>query len=575
MKFDFESIPDRSRDGAAKWVCEGSSTEFVPLSVADMEFYTAQPIRDAISAVAQEKVLGYTDATDEYYRAVCSWMKRRHDFEIEKDWIVCTPGVIDALGMLVEAVTDPGDGVIIMSPVYYPFDVAVTAKMRNIIYCPLINNDGYYEIDFENFEKIAARTDAKALLFCNPHNPVGRVWTKEELTRVADICCDNGVFIIDDEIHNDLIMPGVKHTVTATVTERVKKNIAVCTAPSKTFNLAGLQCSNIIIPDADNRAKMLVSWQRALHWHLNIFAFAACTAAYNECEPWLDELLGVIKGNADYVKEFMAENFPEIKVSNLEGTYLQWLDMRGLGMTHLELKAMLDKAMIFTDYGEMFGPAGRGFQRINLACARVSLEKAMQRFKAAVEEVRADWAANGKPRHRTLRPGDRIAPFSYKTADGTKEFKGNTLLVFAGLTFDFANRALFSYLEKAAAELAERDYTVTLVTASGSEKTKDLPDGVDVIHDKDGVLFNLYNVFEADSATGMIAGDKIYEQLQDEMFRTLKNSELFRYLFAPDTVKEKAARPLQTPAFFTVDEKLTVREAHYGKTICDFAPFGY
>lgn len=573
MKYDFTSIPDRSRDGAAKWVCEGSSTEFVPLSVADMEFYTAQPIRDAISYTAQNKVLGYTDATDEYYEAVCSWMKRRHDFEIKKEWIVCTPGVIDALGMLVEAVTDPGDGVIIMSPVYYPFDVAVTAKMRNIIYCPLINNNSHYEIDFDNFEKIAARTDAKALLFCNPHNPVGRVWSKDELTKVADICCDNGVFIIDDEIHNDLIMPGVKHTVTATVSERVKKNIAVCTAPSKTFNLAGLQCSNIIIPDDENRAKMLVSWQRALHWHLNIFAFAACTAAYNECEPWLDELLGVIKGNADYVTDFMAENFPEIKVSNLEGTYLQWLDMRGLGMTHPELKAMLDKAMIFPDYGEMFGPAGRGFQRINLACARSSLENAMQRFKCAVEEVRADWAINGKPSHKTLKKGDKIDRFAYKTANGeSKEFGGKTLLVFAGLTFDFANKALYAYLEKAASELAEKDYTVTLVTASNSEKAKCIPENINVIQDNDGLLFDLYNVFEADSATGMVAGDKVYEQMQDEMFKTLKNDEIFLYLFAPDTIKEKAARPLQTPAFFLIDENMTVKEAYYGRTVCDFAP---
>ena len=271
-------------------------------------------------------------------------MKRRHSFEIAKDWIVTTPGVVNALGVLIEAVTKPGDGIIILTPVYYPFDMAVLAKSRRFVYSELQLTDGRYTIDFEDLAKKAARPDTKAIIFCNPHNPIGRVWTKDELKKVADICTSNNVFIIDDEIHNDLIMPGFTHTVMATLGERIKNNIAVCTAPSKTFNLAGLQCSNIIIPDKKTRAKVNACMMLILQNHLNIFAYEACKTAYNKCENWLDELLTVIGGNAKYIESFMAENFPEIKVFPLEGTYLQWIDMRALGLTHVQQRKMLEDA---------------------------------------------------------------------------------------------------------------------------------------------------------------------------------------------------------------------------------------
>ena len=320
-KYDFETIIDRKNFGSTKWnAFPDTSTEYVPLSIADMEFPTVPEIVETIKDVAENRVLGYTEPTDEYYDAVISWMKRKHNFEIEKDWIITTPGVVDALAILIDAVTKPGEGVIILTPAYYPFDISVVAKSRKIVYSSLLYNNGKYEIDFADLKKKAARKNVTALLFCNPHNPVGRVWTKDELKKVCDICCDNGVFIIDDEIHNDLIMPGFEHTVMATVSERVKDNIAVCTAPSKTFNLAGVQCSNIIIPNALARTKAIVCGLLNMHMSLNIFAYSACIAAYTKCDEWLDELLSVIKSNADFVKDFMAENFKDIKVIELQGT---------------------------------------------------------------------------------------------------------------------------------------------------------------------------------------------------------------------------------------------------------------
>ena len=331
MKYDFTTVPDRRGRGSTKWdAFIDSAPDRVPLSTADMEFVTAPPIVEAITNLAQTQVLGYTQGTTEFYDSIISWMKRRHDFDVKKEWIMNTPGVVDALALLIEASTKPGDGVIILTPVYYPFDLAIIAKTRHIVSCELKHTNGRYEIDYADLERKAKRKDVTAILFCNPHNPVGRVWRKDELEKVARICCDNGVFIIDDEIHHDIIMPGHRHIVMSTLNERVKNNIAVCTAPSKTFNLAGLQCSNIIIPNEKVRLKAGLCSLLNMHSTLNIFAYTACTAAYNYCEEWLDELLTVIWDNAQYVKGFLNEHFPEIKVYPLEGTYLQWWDVTGL-----------------------------------------------------------------------------------------------------------------------------------------------------------------------------------------------------------------------------------------------------
>ena len=577
MKHDFTSIPDRSGCGAAKWNrAKNSSTEFVPLSVADMEFPTAKPIREALKKVAEENILGYTDPTEAYFDAVIGWMKRRHDFEVKKEWILQTPGIITALEMLVEATTNPGDGVIIMSPVYYPFDMAVVAASRKIVYCPLIHENGEYKIDYDLLEKKVKDKNNTALLFCNPHNPIGKVWSPEEMAKVAEICFDNGVFIIDDEIHNDLIMPGHSHTVMANVSEKAMNNIAVCTAPSKTFNLAGMQCSNIIIPNESMRKRAIACNWLDMQMHLNIFAYAACTAAYNECEDWLEELITVIADNAKCVEDFMAQNFPEIKVYPLEGTYLQWLDMRSLGMTHIELRNMLEGANIYLDGGEMFGPLGRGFQRINLACARETLEKMLARFKNAVETVRADWEKNGRPHRRTLSVGTALDGFVYESAKSTccrleDVIDKKALIVFTRYYECDVTQNILTALAAAYPAAKAMGCEIKAVVQSDISTLAPIQSKYpfELIADHEAKLFERYNVFEADSAVNLIAGDRMFEEMAGKDIRRLIGTDLLN-LITGTSEKTEGKKPLQLCAFIGVDKDMRVIYSHYSKTLSDF-----
>ncbi|MBQ3007710.1 MAG: PatB family C-S lyase [Clostridia bacterium] len=549
MKHDFISIPDRSRFGSAKWeIAKNASTEFVPLSVADMEFPTAKPIVDDIKKLADEAILGYTNPTEEYYDAVVSWMKRRHDFEIKKEWLLQTPGIINALSMLIEAVTAPGDGVIVMPPVYYPFDMTIIATGRKSVFCPLINNNGRYEIDYALLEEKAKEQKNTAILFCNPHNPVGRVWSREELEKTAEICCKNNVFIIDDEIHNDLIMPGYEHTVMANVNEETKNNIAVCTAPSKTFNLAGVQCSNIIIPNDEIRAKAMIRNKMNMQMHLNVFAYTICTSAYNKCEDWLDELIGVIAGNAKCVEDFMAKNLPEIRVYPLEGTYLQWLDVSALGMTHLEVREMLEDANIYLDNGEMFGELGRGYQRINLACARSTVEKMLERFKNAVEKARV----KDKGYRNALEIGD-----SFEEINAEKK----ALVVFGRKAECSLTVSMLDELKEKYADLAAAGFDVKFIVPSAK------PGGeypFEIIADPEARLYKKYNVLEADSAVYAVAGDRLFEEkVGSDQTKIMESG-----VFAP--ADENEFRPLQLFAFVAVDENKKVIYSYYSKTIGDF-----
>ena len=587
MKYDFTAVPDRRGLGSTKWdAFVDTAPDRVPLSTADMEFPTAQPIVDAIKHTAETRVLGYTQGTPAFYDAIISWMKRRHNFDVKKEWIVNTPGVVDALAMLIEASTKPGDGVILLTPVYYPFDLAVIAKTRHLVYSELKHENGRYEIDFADLERKAKRKDVTAILFCNPHNPVGRVWTKAELEKVVKICCDNGVFIIDDEIHHDIIMPGHKHIVMSTLSERVQNNIAVCTAPSKTFNLAGLQCSNIIIPNEKIRVKAGMCNLLNMHSTLNIFAYTACTAAYNLCEDWLEELLTVIKGNADYIADFMAENFPEIKVFPLEGTYLQWWDLRGLGMTHVEQREMLEKAGIYLDNGEIFGPAGRGFQRINLACARETLEDTMARFKLAVQAVRDDWKINGKPYHKTLTVGTKVEGFIYSSTRRTKAnlastIQRNTLLVFADTIEGDLTKATMVMLKSAWPALKAIGCDVKVVLLSDVKQLKEAQKKYpfELIGDPDGILYDRYNVFEADGMSGMIGGDKLVELAAGKEIKKLLDLDMIAAMAGPymaggepkDPHKiAKKIRSSQLNAFIGVDRNMKVIFSHYFRTLTDF-----
>lgn len=393
MKYDFENAPNRRGTGAFKWdsmleAKPDAGENVIPFSVADMEFANPLPMREGLSKFAMEAVYGYTGPTQAYYDAVIKFMKERHNWDVKKEWIVTSPGVVPALFSLVQAFTEPGEGVIIMRPVYYPFSMSVEETGRRLCNVPLIEKDGRYEMDFEALERTAKEPDVKLMILCSPHNPVGRVWTRDELAKLAEVCNSNGVMILSDEIHFDFVFPGHEHTVLATLSEEIAQKNIFCTAPSKTFNLGGVQVSNIIIPNEDIRKTFLKHQKASGMISLNLFSYKICELAYNECGEWYDELMQVLDTNRRLVESYITEKIPQIKVVPLEGTYLQWLDCRALGMKGKELEAfMQEKAQLFFDEGAMFGPEGDGFERWNLACPTKCLQEGLDRLYEAVQAL--------------------------------------------------------------------------------------------------------------------------------------------------------------------------------------------
>ncbi|MBB5336215.1 MalY/PatB family protein [Pectinatus brassicae] len=391
--YDFTAKIDRKATGSSKWLMMNKANpdipdNIVPLSVADMELSTPPEILTGLQDFLHKASLGYSLPTDNYFTAVSNWMQRRHNWHIENDWILPSPGVIPALFNAVRAFTKKHDGVIVMTPVYYPFFNSIQKNNRQIIKTSLINKDNHYYIDFADFEKKAADHNNKVLLLCSPHNPVGRVWTKEELEKIADICLHHNVLVISDEIHSDIIMPDYKHHVFATINNQIADNCIICTAPSKTFNIAGLQVSNIIIKNPLLRKKFIKTARKAGYGILNSMGYKACELAYNECEQWLDEFLELIVYNKNFCEKFLQKYIPKIKVINLEGTYLQWWDCHALNMDKDELeKFMQQKAYIFADEGYIFGTEGDCFERINLACPTIVLEETLKRLHKALKNI--------------------------------------------------------------------------------------------------------------------------------------------------------------------------------------------
>ena len=389
MKYDFETCIDKRNSGSVKWrdmlekqpdVPEG----VVPLSVADMEFKTAPEITAGLKEYIETQALGYTEATDTYYDAVAGWMKDRHGWDVKREWIVTTPGIVLALGLAVRAFTQPGEGIIIMTPVYYPFYMVVEKQGRKLAENELKNRAGRYEIDFDGLEKKAEDPNNRMLLLCSPHNPVGRVWTREELARVSEICARNGVLVVADEIHHDLIMPGYSHTVFTQAGD--PENVIVCTAPSKTFNLAGMQVSNIIIPNEGLRRRFRNYKAESGLRELGALSYRACELAYTRCAGWLNGLLAVLDENRRLTERFAAQELGRAHVTQLEGTYLQWIDLRAYGLTGKELERKMLGAHLFLDEGYIFGKTGAGFERINIACPSRVLEEALSRMKDALEK---------------------------------------------------------------------------------------------------------------------------------------------------------------------------------------------
>ena len=388
--YDFNHLMTGERGASsAKWaqmkkINPNLPQDIIPLSVADMEFKNPPAITEGLQEFLSTAILGYSYANDEYKEMVQAWMQKRHGWEIESEWIVTSNGVVAALYDAVRAYTEPGDGVIIMVPVYYPFYSAIRTNGREVVRNPLIIEQGKYTIDFDDLERCAEVTANKLLIFCSPHNPVGRVWEREELLRVADICLRHNIVMVSDEIHFDLILPGHRHTVWPTLSDRIAERCVVCTAPSKTFNLAGLKASNIIIADAGLRQRFKDEQAKTGNSGLNIMAYKACELAYRHGEVWLDELLQTIDQNRLRVEQFVRQHIPAIQVFPLEGTYLQWWDCRGLGLEYQELERfMVDQAWLFLDEGYWFGEEGQGFERVNLACPPMVLSSALERLKQA------------------------------------------------------------------------------------------------------------------------------------------------------------------------------------------------
>ena len=357
----------------------------LPLWVADMDFRTAPQIIEALTERAEHGVFGYGMATDALYSAVADWTERRYGWPIEKEWITISPGVVPSLHMLVGALVKQGEKVLIQRPVYHPFTAAVERNQCMVVSNSLVYEDGRYHMDFDDLAQKTADPDVKVAILCSPHNPVGRVWTREELTRFGEICLANNVLVISDEIHGDLIMPGHEFVSFASISDKFLTNSVTCIAPSKTFNLAGLKTSITIISDETLRQTFSDALMRVGLFGTNVIGLAALEAAYTHGEAWLYAVIEYIQANYDYMESYLAECIPEIKPVPMEGTYLAWWDCRDLGMSLDEVNALFrDKARIFIHPGETFGPEGEHFHRINLACHRSILVEALERVRTAV-----------------------------------------------------------------------------------------------------------------------------------------------------------------------------------------------
>lgn len=387
MKYDFNTLINRNELGSDKWELMKQTNPNVPkniapLSVADADIKLAPEIQQGlIKFIQNDPVFGYTCATDKYYNAVINWMKTKHNYAIEKDWIVLSNGVVTALNNAVAAFTNAGEGVIIFTPVYPPFYRVTKANDRKVVPCPLINQDTKYSIDFDKFETLAKQPENTLLILCSPHNPIGRVWQKDELEKIAKICLDNNITIISDEIHGDLIMPGYTHYPLASLSPEIANITITCTAPSKSFNLAGLQASNIIIKNPELREKFVNMQTQRGFSGLNTLAFEATTLAYTKAKAWLEEFKQLIYQNYQTLTTFIEQNLPNAKVYPLEGTYLAWIDFNSYVKDYHELEAKMLKANLYLDEGYIFGTEGEGYERINLACPTHVLIDALNRMK--------------------------------------------------------------------------------------------------------------------------------------------------------------------------------------------------
>ncbi|MGI5978443.1 MAG: MalY/PatB family protein [Oscillospiraceae bacterium] len=390
MKYDFDTPVSRYGTDAAKYAgLTGAHGELLPLWVADMDFPAPPEVVAALQERVAHGIYGYGDLTGEtYFAPLRKWYAERFDWKLQREWLVKTPGVVFAVYNALRALTRENDAVLLQEPVYYPFARAIRDNGRRVAVSELVYENGRYRVDYEDFERKIEEEGVRAFILCSPHNPVGRVWTREELTRMGEICLRHGVKVVADEIHADFVRPGHRHTVFASISPAFADNTITCTAPSKTFNLAGLQISNIFISNEEMREAFKREVGHTGYGEPNILGVVSCQAAYEKGGEWLEELKDYLENNIAYVREYLAEHIPQIKLVEPEGTYLLWLDCRALGMQPKELDDFIYcKAGLWLDDGRLFGKGGEGFQRINIACPRVMLEEAMKRLEDAVKAL--------------------------------------------------------------------------------------------------------------------------------------------------------------------------------------------
>lgn len=389
MKYNFDEVIDRNGNRAAKYderIKKFGTADVIPLWVADMDFKTAQPIIDGLKARAEEGIWGYTSRPDSYFDAILNWQERRNGWKIDKSLVSWSLGVVPALSAIVKLFSQPGDKVMIQTPVYSEFYDVTEAWGRQVVENQLVERDGVWTVDFEDFEKKAR--EVKIFLLCSPHNPLGIVWTKEQLQKMAEICIANNVLMVSDEIHSDLIFHGKKHIPTATVTEEIGKHIISCISGTKTFNLAGLQASTTVFPNMEIKKKFDTFWMNMDIHRNNAFSSVAMEIAFNQGEEWLEQLLEYLDGNFEFIRSYCAENIPQIKPNIPDATYLVWLDCRDLGMDNETLrKFMIEKAGLGLNEGYTFGRSLNGYMRLNAACPRSVLKKALGQLKEAVEAL--------------------------------------------------------------------------------------------------------------------------------------------------------------------------------------------
>ena len=391
MKYNFDTVINRYNTNSLKYDCAkqwGVPEDVLPMWVADMDFQTAPEILEAMHESINHGIFGYSVPKDEYYEIVADWFRKRLGWtEAKGEWIVKTPGVVFAIATAIRAYTGKEDAVLIQQPVYYPFRMVIEDNGRICVNNPLVLRDGHYEMDYADMEHKIIDNNVKMFILCSPHNPVGRVWTKEELEKVIAICKRHNVLIISDEIHCDFVYPGYEHTMIPVLANDYMERIIVCTAPSKSFNLAGLQLSHIFIPDDKLREAFQKELMRIPYDESGTLALVAGKAAYEKGAEWMDELKQYLLGNIEFLREYLKKSLPKVRLIEPEGTYLVWLDFSAYDMTPEELEHKMQyEAKVWTDDGVMFGKEGAMFERVNIACPRITLKKALEQMAAAFAE---------------------------------------------------------------------------------------------------------------------------------------------------------------------------------------------